>query len=181
MKYTREQLVALGMSEAQINAILNVYEASQAEAPGVVETKEVPVAPAPAAVAPVELKVTSISDLHMYGQGKVVRLPDFAEGQPFVARVRRPSMLVLAKEGKIPNALLNAANELFAGGGSGMDADNPQMLHDLYSICEVVAKAALLEPTYDDIVGAGIELSDNQMMALFSYTQNGVKALEPFR
>lgn len=128
-----------------------------------------------------EMRITTVSDLHAYGQGKVVKFPDFAEGQPFVARVRRPSMLVLAKEGKIPNTLLNAANELFAGGGSSIDADNPKMLSDLYDVCEVIAEAALMQPTYAEIKQSGIQLSDNQMMALFSYTQNGIKALESFR
>lgn len=127
------------------------------------------------------MNITSITDLHAYGQGQVVRFPDFAEGQPFVARVRRPSMLVLAKQGKIPNALLTSANQLFAKGGSGMDADDPAMLGDIYDVCEVIAEAALIQPTYGDIKNAGITLSDDQIMAIFSYTQTGIKALESFR
>ena len=127
------------------------------------------------------MNITSITDLHAYGQGQVVRFPDFAEGQPFVARVRRPSMLVLATQGKIPNALLTSANQLFAKGGSGMDADDPKMLGDIYDVCEVIAEAALIQPTYGDIKNAGITLSDDQIMAIFSYTQTGIKALESFR
>lgn len=181
-KYTKDQLKALGMDDAQIVAIMSTFETegSGSEKNVSVTSHTRPVfVPAPPAIE--ELKITSVNDLHMYGQGKVVRFPDFAEGQPFVARVRRPSMLVLAKQGKIPNTLLNAANELFAGGGSGMDADNPKMLSDLYDVCEVIAEAALMQPTYAEIKQAGIQLSDNQMMALFSYTQNGIRALESFR
>ena len=59
-----------------------------------------------------QMNITSLSDLQTYAAGTIVRFPDFAEGQPFVARVRRPSMLVLAKQGKIPNTLLTAAGEL---------------------------------------------------------------------
>ena len=44
------------------------------------------------------MNITSLADLQSYAAGTVVRFPDFAEGQPFVARVRRPSMLVLAKQ-----------------------------------------------------------------------------------
>lgn len=128
-----------------------------------------------------ELRVTSISDLHAYGRGAVVQLPDFAEGQPFVARMRRPSMLVLAKQGKIPNTLLAAANSLFAKGGESADVDNPKMLSDMYDIMEVIAGAALMEPTLADIKSAGLELSDNQLMAIFNYSQNGIEALSSFR
>ena len=62
-----------------------------------------------------------------------------------------------------------------------MDSDNENMLADVYGICEVIAKATLMQPTYDDIINAGMELSDDQIMAIFNYTQNGVKALESFR
>lgn len=127
------------------------------------------------------MQVTTIGQLQTYSKGKVVRLPDFAEGQPFVARVRRPSMLVLAKQGKIPNSLLSTANELFVGGGSGVDIENEKLLQDMYDVCMIVCDACLIEPTLQDIEGAGLTLSDDQIMALFNYAQQGVKALEPFR
>lgn len=127
------------------------------------------------------MSITSISDLHAYGQGQVVRFPDFAEGQPFVARVRRPSMLVLAKQGKIPNSLLNTASELFAKGGGGLDTDDKNMLSNFYDTCEIICEAALMQPTLADIKNAGITLSDDQLMAIFNYTQTGIKALQSFR
>lgn len=125
--------------------------------------------------------ITSVSDLQSYAAGVVVRFPDFTEGQPFVARVRRPSLLVLAKSGKIPNSLLTAAGELFAKGGGGLDSDNDKMLSDMYDIMHIICEAALVQPTLAEIEGAGIQLSDDQMMAIFNYSQAGVKALESFR
>ena len=127
------------------------------------------------------LRVTTISDLQSYAAGTTVRFPDFAEGQPFVARVRRPSMLILAKQGKIPNSLLNTAGDLFSKGGSGLDSDNKDMLKDMYDICHVVCESALIQPTLAEIEGSGIELSDDQIQAIFNYTQTGVKALNSFR
>lgn len=127
------------------------------------------------------MQVTTIADLQSYANGAVIRLPDFAEGQPFVARVRRPSMLVLAKSGKIPNNLLSAAGELFSKGGNGLDTDSENMLGDMYSICYVICEASLISPSIHDIERAGLELSDEQLMAIFNYAQAGVKALEPFR
>lgn len=127
------------------------------------------------------MRITTVSDLQSYAQGTVVRFPDFGDGQPFVARVRRPSMLVLAKMGKIPNSLLTAAGELFSKGSGAMDADNENMLGNMYNIMDIIATAALVQPTMDEIKSVGLELSDDQMMAIFNYTQAGIKALESFR
>lgn len=186
--YNREQLKELGLDEEQVKAIeamANVGDGS--------EKKEVnKVTPIKAAIpekfgtdTPINcseaMQITTISDLQSYAKGTLVRFPDFAEGQPFIARVRRPSMLVLAKQGKIPNSLLNSANELFSKGGGGMDADDDNMLADIYSICEIICESALKEPTYQQIKDAGLELSDDQLMAIFNYTQSGAKALESFR
>ena len=127
------------------------------------------------------MNITSLMDLQSYAKGTVVRFPDFGDGQPFVARVRRPSMLVLAKQGKIPNSLLGTAGELFAKGGAGIDSDNQNMLGDMYGIMDIIATAALVEPSMEQIKSCGLELSDDQMMAIFNYAQVGVKALDSFR
>lgn len=126
------------------------------------------------------MNITSIADLQQYAGGIVVRFPDFAEGQPFVARVRRPSLLVLAKQGKIPNTLLSAAGDLFNNGGVGGKADD-DTLGDMYDICKIVCEACLIQPSMQDIEAAGIEITDEQLMAIFNYSQVGVKALTNFR
>lgn len=128
-----------------------------------------------------QLQPTSMQELLAVANGSVVRFPDFAEGMPFVARVRRPSMLVLAKSGKIPNALMKSASQLFTGDLDVKDADAENMLKDVYSVCEIIAEASLIQPSWADLKNAGVELSDDQMMAIFNYSQNGIKALQSFR
>jgi hypothetical protein len=125
--------------------------------------------------------VTTLEDLRSYAKGSLVTLPDFADGQPFVAMLKRPSILQLAKSGKIPNKLLVAANTLFQKGGNSVDVDDDDMLKDLYDIMEIMCENALVSPMYSAFKEAGVELSDDQMMAIFNYTQVGVKALENFR
>lgn len=127
------------------------------------------------------VQVTTLHELQGYVGGKIVRLPDFAEGQPLVARVKRPSLLIMAKSGKIPNSLLGAAGELFTKGGSGADTDNIRMLSDMYDVCHLIAEASLIQPTLAEIEGVGLQLTDNQLMALFNYSQVGARALESFR
>lgn len=131
-----------------------------------------------------DLKITTVDDLKKIAEGEVVELPAFAEGIPFVARLRRPSMMSLAKQGKIPNSLLTDANKLFAGGAAGVvnkNIDNDNMMEELFELMEVICDAALVEPKYKDLKNNGIELTDQQFMAIFGYTQEGVKSLEKFR
>ena len=123
-------------------------------------------------------EVTSISQLNEYAKGQLVELPSFGEGQPFFARLRRPSMLALAKSGKIPNSLLATANRMF---DSSLDTKNENMLKDFYMVMETILEAAFVEPTYQEIKDAGVQLSDDQMIFVFNYTQQGVKALDQFR
>ena len=122
---------------------------------------------------------TSIQDLISYSQGQIVKLPDFSEGQPFYARLRRPSMLSLMSNGKIPNSLVITANRLF--NGKGMDDRNENSMSEVLQLLEVICESAFVEPSYKEIKEAGVNLTDQQYMAVFNYTQEGVKALEPFR
>lgn len=126
------------------------------------------------------MKITSIKDLREYAKGAVVELPEFAEGQPFVARLKRPSIMDMARSGKIPNALLVRANELFTN-SAGLNPNEENMMSELMDVMESIAAEAFVEPTYQEIKESGITLTDQQLMAVFNYTQNGVKALENFR
>lgn len=123
-------------------------------------------------------EVTSISQLNEYAKGQLVELPSFGEGQPFFARLRRPSMLALAKSGKIPNSLLATANRMF---DSSLDTNSENMLKDFYMVMETILEAAFVEPTYQEIKDAGVQLSDDQLIFVFNYTQQGVRALDQFR
>ena len=123
-------------------------------------------------------EVTSIAALSLYAQGQLVELPGFGEGQPFYARLRRPSIMGLTKSGKIPNALLSAATELFTG---KQVKDDPVDLSEIVGVVDVICEAAFVEPTYQQIKDIGLELTDEQLMAVFNYSQKGIKALEPFR
>ena len=123
-------------------------------------------------------EVTSISQLNEYAKGQLVELPSCGEGQPFFARLRRPSMLALAKSGKIPNSLLATANRMF---DSSLDTKSESMLKDFYMVMETILEAAFVEPTYQEIKDAGVQLSDDQMIFVFNYTQQGVRALDQCR
>lgn len=129
-------------------------------------------------------KITSIEELKKMANGEVVELPGFTDGTTFNARLKRPSMLALAKSGKIPNNLLGAANKLFVGVGSVLQNNgkgNDDALTELFDIIEVICEESFVEPTYKQLKDNGIELTDQQKLAVFTYTQRGVKSLENFR
>lgn len=125
--------------------------------------------------------ITTFEQLKTYSNGDVIELPSFINGQKFIARVKRPSLMKLAKNGKIPNSLLSKATDLFAKGTSAMVGDDKSTLTEMYDVMRVICEAALVEPTLKDVEDAGLDLSDEQMIAIFSYTQEGIKALENFR
>ena len=186
---TKEDFIKAGYSEEQIEKIMSIVARENNKPDNAVnkfsgrKISDIPTSPL------LEDKkqdrgdvseITSIYDLQRYANGQIVKLPDFAEGQPFVARMRRPSLLIMAKKGKIPNKLLATATDLFNGGNSH-NASNDSILSDTYDVCEAIAEAALVEPTMAEIKEAGLELSDNQLIAIFNYAQRGIEALNNFR
>lgn len=119
------------------------------------------------------LKITNIEDIRKLKDGDVIELPSFdgSVDKPFVARVRRPSLLTLCANETIPNTLLSKAQAIYEGDKKGSIKEFAEVLH-------TIAKVALVEPAYDDVKDF---LTDEQLTAIFNYTQVGVKALEPFR
>ena len=127
------------------------------------------------------IKVTSIDQLKIMSGGEIVKLPPFVQGQDFYAKLRRPSMLKLVQSGQIPNSLLRTANMLFSGGvNEELDRDD-EFMKDLFDLIDVLAGAVFVEPSWSELKQAEIELTDEQYMFIFNYTQEGVKQLEPFR
>ena len=129
-----------------------------------------------------ELQVTSLEQLKQYAKGDIVELPPFAQNRPFIARLSRPSLMKLVEQGRIPNTLLSKANELFSTGIAGaFDEENKDALKQLFELMEIICEASFVEPTYQDIKDAGLELTDEQRMFVYNYGQAGVRALESFR
>lgn len=182
MKYSVSELRNLGFTDEQIAAINRTARAEQAENKVITmpvteavesarQVKEVP------ARVYGDSDVTDFSKLKKISDSKIVELPEFGDGTKFIARLRRPSMLKLCKSGKIPNSLLNQATSMF----TDSNASKKVNITDIYDICEIICDSAFVNPTYEEIKDSGIELTDEQIMAVFQYTQGGVKALEKFR
>ena len=181
MKYSISELRNLGFTDEQIAAINRTVRAEQADdkvvaMPTIVDKPVTKAEEVPIRVY-ADSDVTDFSKLTKIRDSKIVELPDFGDGTKFIARLRRPSMLKLCKSGKIPNSLLNQATALF----TDSNVSKKVSITEIYDICEIICESAFVNPTYEEIKKSGIELTDEQIMAVFQYTQGGVKALENFR
>lgn len=127
------------------------------------------------------LQITNLKDLK--DLNPIIELGHFDNGVPFVARVKKPNLLALVAHGKIPNPLMEAAMGLFNGNEKDMDrlTKDPKSLANLYGLMEVLAKECLIEPSFEDLQEAGIELSQEQLLSVVMYAQGGITALENFR
>ena len=123
------------------------------------------------------MAVTSLDKLKQLSQGQEVEIVGWDE-EPFICKLKRPSLLGLVESGRIPNPLLNAAYILFNGAKTKDDVINLKEQKELFTI---VAKAAMLEPTYQELEDIGLELTDLQLIEIYRFTQLGVSSLISFR
>lgn len=122
-------------------------------------------------------KVSDIVQLtKLVPKTEIVELEGWTEDEPFVCELRRSSLRLAITAGKIPNGLMAAAQRLYEGNASNAKTS----IKDMLSVMEIVVDDALVSPKYGDLKVAGLELTENQMSAIFSYAQRGIKAVQPF-
>ena len=115
-------------------------------------------------------------DVDSIKTSQVVTLPGWC-GEDWECELQRPSILSLAAKGAIANPLLKTARRLFY---SGISPDASDLAEEGRVLLEV-ARAAMVKPSFDQLENAGIELTDEQLVAVFQFTQLGAKSLDRFR
>lgn len=123
-----------------------------------------------------ELKITTLEEIRKRTEDQIQELPGFGDGEPFVAKLRRVSLLEMAQRGIIPNELMGAVSDLYTMGVGAVKS-----LPDVAKTCAFFAEQSLVEPSYTQLREAGITLTDTQLMAIYLYSVGGVAALKPFR
>lgn len=127
------------------------------------------------------MSVISFEELKKLSEGEEVEIHGFKAGERITVRLCRPSLMRMAGTGEIPNLLLAAANSLFTSGISSIAAGEGKSLPDTFKVMDCIARAGLVEPKYEDFERAGVPLTDQQLIDIFTYSQAGIKMLEPFR
>lgn len=109
-------------------------------------------------------------------QGMEIELPGFEAEETISVRLRRPSLMLLASEGKIPNSLLASVEELFEKGDK-----NTVPFKERGEIFRIVAMASLVSPSWEELQSAGVNLTDLQLLYIYNFSQTGVDSLRRFR
>lgn len=103
-----------------------------------------------------------------------IQLTDFYEDRPMEVTVRRPSILSLARAGKIPNPLMNTVMRMFEFRVGGEEPSLKEMADTLH----IVAESCLVEPAYEEVKD---RLTDEQLMEIYHFAKGGVSELDFFR
>lgn len=115
-------------------------------------------------------------DMATIKTSQTVTLPGWC-GEVWECELKRPSLMAMAACGLIPNPLMKTARKIFYSGISPADGN----LEEEGEILLTIAKRAMVSPAYDELEAHGIELTDEQLIAIFQFTQMGAKALDRFR
>lgn len=132
-----------------------------------------------------EMRVTNFETLTKYSSGVVMELSPFSESQPFVARLKRPDLIdVVVNE--MPNELLSTAHKLFNPEEQKKEEVKDyrkdfEATEEYKKVLENIAKATLVEPSFEEIERAGMKLSMVQLMDIYNYVNTGVEKLKFFR
>ena len=130
------------------------------------------------------MQVTSLEQLKNIKVTDIVNLGKFEDGTELIAEVKKPNLMQLMVEGKVPNTLMSAAMGMFKKGSGelvGKAVEDIDALKELVGMMEVFAEASLVNPSYQQIKDIGLHLTENQLIGILQFAQGGVKALEDFR
>ena len=131
------------------------------------------------------MQVTSLEQLKNIKKTEIVELPCFEDGTPFIAELKRPNVINLICTGKMPNSLLKIATDMFSRGLTETEITkkvaDAKGMQEVFNMLTFLAKESLVNPTYAQLEELGITLGVEQLNAILSFTQGGVKALENFR
>lgn len=110
----------------------------------------------------------------------VVNIPNFDNTGTIGVRLRKPQLLRLAQQGKIPNHLLKIAATMVSGEGYP-DIDKKkeeERLKIMDQTIELYCRVCLVQPTYEELKNY---LTDEQRGFIFDWAIGEVESLEPFR
>ncbi len=105
-----------------------------------------------------------------------LNIPDFDGSGTMEVVLQRPRLLAMAEMGKIPNPMLNAANDAMFGKNKSK-AKEPE-LKSLAETISLYCAVCLVEPTYDEVKDY---LTDAQMLAIWNWVMGKTKSLDTFR
>ena len=131
------------------------------------------------------LQVTSLEQLKKVKQTEIINLGKFEDGTEFVAELKKPDLMQLAAERKIPNVLATEVVKLFNGKNKlakkVVAEDDAEALAQLGELMNILAKASLVNPTMKQLDEINVTLTQEMKTTIMMYFQGGVETLKNFR
>lgn len=130
--------------------------------------------------------VITLKEIEERARGEVIEIPDWDGKGKIKVRVRKIDVTPIILESGLvpPNSLKVKAQEAFEGKRKREvkldDIDFDMDVQKFMPVLDAVAKAALVEPTYQAIQEI-LPLTLSQKMAIFDWVMGEVKQLESFR
>lgn len=122
--------------------------------------------------------ITPLETMQAMTQPEEIALSGWKRGQEITVMVQKPNFYALLAKGSIPNPLIPEMDKLFVRrdrkGYAEPDAKFAETL-------ETIAELTLVEPSYQQLIDAGVELTDDQLTELSIYATSGAEALATFR
>lgn len=110
----------------------------------------------------------------------VIQIPSFDNTGSISVKVRKPQLLKMASQGRIPNHLLDIAVAMVAGedikGSEKLSEE--EKIKMIASTMDLYCMACLVEPSYEDFKDI---LTDDQKGYIFSWGIGQVSGLNSFR
>ena len=124
-------------------------------------------------------EILDIEELRKFAS-PVIDIPGFTPGETIKVRVQQPKLLKMAKNGEIPNSLLNVAAIMTMGEKVKLkeDASNEDKVKAMNDVIELYNRACLVEPSFEDFFDL---MTDAQKGHIFSWAIGQVSELNSFR
>lgn len=133
------------------------------------------------------MEITRIEELKNIGE--IVELTPFNDGTKLVVKLKKPDVIMMMIDGKIPNPLIETAMSMTESGRVDLLKDNAKNNMDIdldktkkwVEFLRIIASECLVYPTYANFEEIGIKLSIAQLTDIYRYATSEVENLKSFR
>lgn len=126
---------------------------------------------------------TSLEELKKIKLTEEKQLPPFIDGTPFVAELKKISLVDVICNSHVPNPIIKTVMKVLGDNKSQnselQDQAIDQIMNDspaeTMKFMFTVVEKSLVSPTYDEIKQCGVSLTDAQIFAIFSYAMSSTE------
>lgn len=109
----------------------------------------------------------------------IIDIPDFNGIDIIEIKVKRPQLMSMMTQGKIPNKLLGIASQAVIGGGFKYKSeDEVEKAKELAEWIAFYCEVCMVEPSYEEVKDT---LTDDQALSIYAWAVAPIDVLRSFR